>query len=119
VIESRVQPRSRVVAGLTSGRESGSDVIRIVRSLIVGLVAAVTSCRQRRVIVVHMALSTGDVDVETGQGERRQVVIERRLQPRGRVVADLAGVRETNGRVRWILGCVVFRHVASRTGRVV
>lgn len=119
VIKRGIQPRSRVVAGLARGRESSGNVIGIVGSLIVRLMAPVTSCRQGRVVVVHMALGTGNVDVETSQRERRQVVIKRRLQPRSRVVAHLARVRKTDRHVRWIFRRIVFRHVASRTGRVI
>jgi len=93
-------------------------MVRIVRRLIVGLMAAVTVRRQCRVIVVHMALRTRNGNVEAGQRERSQVVIESRLQPRRGVVAHLAGIREAHGGVRRVIGAVVVRHVTSRACRI-
>lgn len=43
VVEDCTQPRRGVVAGLAGGREPGCDVVWIVRSLIIRLMAAVAS----------------------------------------------------------------------------
>ena len=118
VIESCIQPRGRVVTGLASGRKPGRDVIGVVRSLVIGLVAAIAGGGQRQVIIVYVTLRARHRCVEAGQRECRQVVIERCLQPRSRVVADLASVREANRGVRGIIGRVVVRHMTCRTRRI-
>ena len=114
VVEDCAEPGTGVVASLACGRETSRGVVRIVRRLIVRLMAAITGGRQRGVVVVHVALRAGDGYVEAGQRECRQVMVERRLQPRGGVVAYLAGVGESHRCVRRIVGAVVIRHVASR-----
>ncbi len=79
VVEHRAKPGTGVVASLACGREPGGDVIGIVRSLVIRLMAAIASGRQRGVVVVHVALRAGDGYVEASQRKCCQVVIERRL----------------------------------------
>jgi len=101
------------VASLARGREPRGDVVRVVRSLIIRLMAAIAGRRQRRVVVVHMALRARNRHVEARQRECCQIVIKRCLQPRRGVVAHLAGVREPNGSMRRVICAVVIRHVTS------
>lgn len=70
-------------------------MIRVLRSGKVCLVAAITCGGKRRVIVVDVALRARNRGVRSRQRERRIVVIKCRLCPRDRVVARLAGRRET------------------------
>ena len=118
VVEDRTEPRTGVVAGLACCREPSRNVVRVVGPLIIRLMAPITSCRQGRVVVVDVALRARNSHVEAGQRKRRQIVVERCLQPRGGVVADLAGVGESNRSVRGIVGAVVIRHVARRARRI-
>lgn len=118
VVEDCAQPRSGVMACLTSGREPRRNVVWVVRSLVIRLMAAVTSRWQRRVVVVHVTLRTGDVHVKARQRKRCQVMIKRRLQPRRGVVTHLASVRETRRGMWRVVGRVVIRHMTSRAGRI-
>lgn len=118
VIEHRAEPGTGVVASLARGRETSGDMVRVVRSLVIRLVAAIAGGRQRGVVVVHVALRAGDGYVETGERESRQVMVEGCLQPRRGVVTYLARVGESHRCVRRIVGAVVIRHVASRARRV-
>jgi len=54
VIEHCSQPRRSVVARLASGRETGCDMVRIGRALIIRPVTAVAICGQSRIVVVHV-----------------------------------------------------------------
>ena len=96
VIERRACPRCRRMAGGAGVREPGGRVIRIGRSVVIGLVATHAGCRQRRVIVVHVATGACDRGMRSGQRERRGVVIERRAGPVRRAMANVAGRRETH-----------------------
>ena len=85
VIEARVQPVRRTVAGLTTRREELRlrCMSRVCRVVVVGLMAANARCRKRGVIVVDVAvgaLAWGN-GVRTGQGERRVVVVKGRVRP--------------------------------------
>ena len=77
VIECRSGPRTRRVTGVASRRETRRDVIRIGRAIPVGLVAPIACRGQRRVVVVCVALRTGNCGVCAGQRERCVVVIKR------------------------------------------
>ena len=69
VIEGGVQPSRRRMACRAAGRESRRDVVGVRRPLVVGSVTAVTIRRQRRVVVIHVAVGTGDGGVSTSQWE--------------------------------------------------
>lgn len=88
VIECRSGPVCRGVAGIAGGRKSCRGMIRIRRAIPIGLVASVARRGERRVVVVCMALRTGQSRVSSGQWKRRVVVIERRRAPRARRMAD-------------------------------
>lgn len=93
---------------------------------------AVTGCRQRGVVVVGVALRTGDSDVRSCEWERGVVVIEGRARPGGRVVACGTRGWESGRRVIGVRGsgivclmagvavgrycCVVIVGVALRAG---
>lgn len=66
VIERRPCPCRGRVARLTSGREPGGQVVRIVGSLIVRFVTAVAVGRETRIVVVHMAARAEHAGVGPG-----------------------------------------------------
>ena len=118
VVEHGAEPGTGVVASLARGRKAGSDMARVVRSLIIRLMATVASCWKCGVVVVHVTLRAGDGHVKAREWESGQIVIEGGLQPRRGVVTHLTSIGEPNRRMRGIVGAVVIRHVASRTGRI-
>lgn len=106
MIKVRVEPVSGAVAVLTGRREKLRlrCVSWIRRVPVVGLVTANAGRRKSGVIVVDMAvcaLARRD-RVRTSQRERRIVVVECRIRPDDRVVAQLALSRETSCGVRRI-----------------
>ena len=103
VIERRARPGRRVVAGLAGGREELRlrRVARIRRVVVIRLMAADAGRRQRRVVVVDVAISalSRRHGVRSGQRKRRVVVIEGRIGPDRRVMAQLALLRESGSHV--------------------
>ena len=85
------------------------------RVVVVGLVAAHTGCRQRRVVAADMASRASRGHMRPGQRERCVVVIERRIGPRHHVMAQLACRRET--RVRHRRGGVVIVGLVAADAR--
>jgi len=116
VIECGAGPGGRVVAGLAGGREELRlrRVTRIRRVVVIGLMAADARDWQRRVVVVHVAVSADARrnDVRTGQRERRVVVIKRGVGPDRRVMAKFARSREARGCVRRVRSARVILLVA-------
>ena len=104
MIKRRVQPVRGAMAILTSGREKLRlrRVSRIRRIVVIRLVTANTRRRQRLVIVVDVAVDAGAWwhGVRSGQRKLRLVVIERRIRPGDRVMAQLASRREAGMRHR-------------------
>lgn len=76
VIESCQRPRGRVVALRTIRRESRWRMRRIVRRLVISLMASVARRWQRRVVVIHVALCALHCRMRTREGKRGAVVIE-------------------------------------------
>jgi hypothetical protein len=64
-------------------------------AIVILRVAAVAVGRQGGVIVVHVAVGTGHLDVETGKRKRSSVVVKRPVGPESSVVAELTGGWET------------------------
>ena len=127
VIESGAGPCSGVVAVLAGRREELrlGGVARVGGVVVIGLVAADTRRRQRRVVVVDVAIGADARRncVRAGKRERRLVVIERGVGPDRRVVTEFASGWEAGGLVRWIgRACVVLlvtRIAQRRVQRVV
>lgn len=95
VIKGRSQPAGCVVASRTGRRKSCRRVVRIIGGHVIRLVARIAVRGQAGVVVVHVALSAGNLNVESGQRERRVVVIEARPNPGGGVMAYIALLRES------------------------
>ena len=103
---------------LTAGGESCGNVVRVVGSVVIRLMARVAIRRNRRVIVVHVAHGTSDgrVGVVPSQRKWRVVVIERCRIPGSRAVADIALLgKSRSGMVRVIRGLVILQ-VAGNAG---
>jgi len=118
VIEGRARPARRVVAQRTRVREPGGDVIRIVRSLILGSVAAIAIGRNCRVVVIDVALRACHRGVRSRQREARVVVVERCRCPSRSAVAHVALLRKIACDVRWIVRLLIIGEVAGNTRSV-
>ena len=94
MVESHGWPCGCVVTRIAGSWKSDSRVIWICRALEVGLVTAEAGRRQRRVVVVGMALRARNCCMRTGQRENRCVVKARR-RPGGRSVAERAVARKS------------------------
>src|SRR5580704_402801 len=120
MVKRSLCPRSRVVALLTSCRETGLNVIRIRGAVEVFDMARSAIGRRADKLSIDVALRAGHADVRALQREfRESVVIERRWIPRAAVVAGLARGREASLRMRRIVGLIEIRHVTAnaRSGR--
>ena len=124
VVERGVGPRRRGMARRARGREELRlcRVARVGRVVVIGLMAADASGRQCRVVAVDVAERTSRGRVGTGQRECRVVVVERRVRPERRVMAQFAGLREARRHVvgtrRALIVCQVAGY-ASGAGQVV
>ena len=120
VIERRRSPASGRMARRALRRREERRLRRVSRIRCVGvqrLVTADARQRERRVVIVHMAVraSSRRHRVQSRQREWRVVVIERRIRPQDGVVAEFAGRREA--RVRHRRGCVVVVRLVARNAR--
>ena len=120
MVKRSLSPRSRVVALLTSLRESRSHVVRVRRGLEIFQVAADTgrvgACQV--VITVHVTLRALHGRMSAGQREPCRGMIERSLCPRSRAVALLTSRRETRLNMIRIGGAVEVLDMArSAIGR--
>ena len=90
VIECGIHPPSRVVTVLTTGWEKlGLGSVPGIRGVVViALVAADANCRQRRVVVINVAIraSAGRNSMRSGQRKCCVVVLESRVGPNRRIV---------------------------------
>ena len=102
VVEGAIGPLNSVVAGLARRRESGSEMIHRRQSIrVVLLMAAHTCCGRQVVVIVNVAVGalTWWNGVRPGQSESGAVVIKGRVEPRSRVVALIAALREVRAYV--------------------
>ena len=99
VIENSAQPTGRGMAGGAGRGETSGDVVRVIGSLVFGFVTAVAVGRKGCVVVVHVTVCASHARVRTSQRERCVVVIERGRGPGGRVVTDVALLREPDRNV--------------------
>ena len=103
VIERRTLPAHKAVAQQAIVRETGGDVIRILRRVEILHVAAVTIHRCSGIASTHVALCALQTCVSSHQGKIREPsVIELRALPAVHAMADLA------------IGGQVRRHVTGR-----
>lgn len=116
MVECCSRPRRRVVACLASCREKLRlrCVAGIRRVVVVRLVTSDARRRQRREVVVDVAIGTlpRRHRVRAGQRECCVVVVKRGIGPYGRVVAQFTCCRETSGRVSRIVRSGIIRLVA-------
>jgi len=123
VIERGSGPGRRVVAGLARCREKLRlrGVARVRGVVVVGLVTTNAGCRQRRVVVVDMAVAADPRrhGVRAGQRKWRVVVVEGRVGPDRRVVAQLARSGEAGRGVRRIVRAGIVFLVARVAQRAV
>lgn len=118
MIELRVRPQHRIVALLACGRERRGYVIDWrQRGVEVLLVTRNACCVGDRVVVVDMAVGAlpGRHRVRSRQRKSGSRVIERRRLPRRRVMAGLAGLRESLLRVIRIGRVLIILQVARDT----
>lgn len=98
-------------------------MVRILGTVVIRLVAAITRGGKCGVVVVDVALCAWHVHMRSRQRERRRAVIETGLRPGGRGMARLAGRREPNRSVIWIIRAGIVRFMTGVTvrwhGRVV
>ena len=99
VIERGACPRRSGVARVTSRWESSGLVVRIRSRVVVRLMAANAGGRQRCVVIVYVATGARHSRVKPSEREGCVVVVERGRNPRCRVVAYVAGLRESNLRM--------------------
>ena len=109
VVERRVQPGGRVVAGLTGLGEIRGDVVGVGGALIVLQVAGHAGRGGQVVVIVNVAVGAdaGGHEMQPGQRESRSRVVKGRIEPRSRVVAGLAGLREIRGDVVGVTGALI------------
>ena len=119
VVESRVEPRSRVVALLASLGEVRRRVVRVRRALIILQVARDARRVGNVVVVVDMAicaLSWRD-GVHSRQGEGRLRVVKRSRLPCRGAMANLASLRKSRLHVIRVGRTLKIFQVAGNTGR--
>ncbi len=118
VIESSSLPACGGVASRAGRRETGRLMVRIGRARVIRFVTRIAIGRHGRVVVVHVAIGAGNSGVRPGQRERGVVVIEARRLPCSRVVAQIAGLRESRLHVIRTSGRIEIIQVAGRAGRI-
>ena len=124
VIEGRVQPGSRAVALIAALRKVRRYVIGIGCSLIVRQVARHAGRAGEVVIVIEVAIGALPRRHCMHARERKSsaVMVEGGIQPRSRVVALVAALREVRGHVIRVCRSLVVLQMArdaSRAGQVV
>ena len=117
MIEHRAEPLGGVMAGLAGLWKTRRGVVRSRRFLIVRQVARHARRRQRRVLAVGVALRAGGRRVLAGERESSRAVIKRRTEPLNRVVAGIAGLRESGRDVVRIRRCGEVSRMAADARR--
>jgi len=116
MIKRDVGPVRRGMACITGSRKSRGDVIGIRGPIEIRLVAAVAGGRQRRVVVVGVALRARNSRMRSRQRERGRVIESGRGPAAGRVAQGT--IRGEAGRnMIWICGPGKIRLVARVAGR--
>lgn len=118
VIKGCAQPGGCRVTRRARGGEASRHVIRTVRGLILVLVAAETVRRHGSVVVVDVAVRTRNGSVRARQREAGVVVVERGWAPRGRVVAHVTLLRESDRNMVWIFRVLKIRQVTTDARRI-
>jgi hypothetical protein len=117
VVEARIQPVSSGVTSLASRRKELrlGRMSRICSVVVVGLVAADASCRERRVIPVDVTVRTltRRNRVRSSKREWRVVMVKRRIRPHTRVVAQFTLLRESRSHVIRIRRSLVVLQMAG------
>lgn len=106
-------PRGGVMASRAGRRESRRRVVRVGGACVISLVARIAGRRQGGVVVIDVATGTGNGHVRTRQRECRVVVIEAGRNPRRRVMAHIALLRESNRHVIRIRGALEILQVTA------
>ena len=120
VVESGVRPQNRIVASFAGGRESSRRVVHWRgRVVVVRLMARHAGSAGQAVIVIDVAIRAlpRRNQVRSGQCESGAGVVEGCIQPRGRVVALIAALREVCSHVIGIGRSLEIRHVAGHARR--
>ena len=94
VVERRGIPRAGAMASLTSGREAGLRVRRIVGLIKVRHMATHTACRRQRELAARVAGVAVQARMRPGQGKARDRMVELGAQPVVHRVAAFARSRQ-------------------------
>ena len=117
MIERRPCPRRRRMTRLARRREHRRNVIRVRRSLVLGLVTAVAIRRSSRILAADVTTRAGDARMRARQWEPRAVVIESGRLPGRRAVTYRAVEGEPGSLVVRIGRAVIRSEVTSRASR--
>jgi len=118
VVEHSSLPGIRGMAGLASGGESSSLVVRVRGVVVILLVTGITIRRNVYVVVVHVALVAGHGLVRTSEGKNRFTVIKGCWNPRRRVVAHFTLLRKSYLHMVGVVGVLEIRQVTGNTNCV-
>jgi len=116
VVEDRGRPRGRAVTHLALLRKIHRGMIRVVRALIILLMAGVAGRRRQVVVPAFVAIPTLHLRMCPGERKRRLRMVKRCRLPACSRMAHLALLRNACRRVIRIAGLVVIVDVASYAG---
>ena len=118
VVELCPGPGRRAVASVAGSGESGLGMIWIRGAVVVLHVTGAASSTGQLVVPVHVALRARQTGVCSGERKARAGVIETRIAPIHRAVANLTGLRYPSLHVIRISGALVLLQVAGHAIRV-
>lgn len=118
VVERSRRPRCSAMTNVALLRESRGHVVRVRRSLEILQMTVDASPARQVVVAVGVTLRALHVSMRAGQGPAGGGVVEGRVVPVARVMADLALLRESCGSVIGIRGSLVILQVATGAGGV-